>query len=423
MRRSRCRWRGLPVLPRAGLRRHRDLQLGPVRHVQCRGNDRRPGGSGHELASLDHEPGASRSAFNVVKGSVPARTDVSDEPFDACGKQGMAEFAEAAANRWQPLRVHGPMVMPTVPAVKNAFYDVITAHFNGEYDAVTAASEMSSGRRHLDRAVNPDASADHVGPSDHRGPYIPPAETCTRPQTRRRGADYGPQPVPHTDLRTRLQHWMPETCALRHRFALVIFLFVYGFIAFTIYLSPSPIAGSCRPIGWVGFENYEKLFRLRHWDIAVSRTWWSSLRCYIAICTVIGLMLAILLDQKIRGEGVLQADLPLPDGAELHRDRARPGNGCWTRASGLRTHHAPLGVGKLRASTGSRTATYAIYTVVHGGGLADRAGFVMAMFLAGLRGIDNEILKAAQMDGASNFAALSPDHHPAAAARPSCPPS
>jgi glucose/mannose transport system permease protein len=31
------------------------------------------------------------------------------------------------------------------------------------------------------------------------------------------------------------------------------------------------------------------------------------------------------------------------------------------------------------------------------------SGFVMAMFLAGLRGIDNEILKAAQMDGASNW--------------------
>ena len=31
------------------------------------------------------------------------------------------------------------------------------------------------------------------------------------------------------------------------------------------------------------------------------------------------------------------------------------------------------------------------------------SGFVMAMFLAGLRGIDNEIVKAAQIDGASNF--------------------
>ena len=44
----------------------------------------------------------------------------------------------------------------------------------------------------------------------------------------------------------------------------------------------------------------------------------------------------------------------------------------------------------------------AIYTVVIAA-VWQTSGFVMAMFLAGLRGIDNEILKAAQIDGASNF--------------------
>src|SRR5260370_16681572 len=37
-------------------------------------------------------------------------------------------------------------------------------------------------------------------------------------------------------------------------------------------------------------------------------------------------------------------------------------------------------------------------------GIWQSSGFVMAMFLAGLRGIDGEILKAAQIDGASPFA-------------------
>lgn len=45
---------------------------------------------------------------------------------------------------------------------------------------------------------------------------------------------------------------------------------------------------------------------------------------------------------------------------------------------------------------------FAIYTVVLAA-VWQSSGFVMAMFLAGLRGIDNEMLKAAQMDGASNF--------------------
>jgi glucose/mannose transport system substrate-binding protein len=83
---------------------------------------------------------AFQSAFNVVKGSVPARTDVSNEAFDACGRQGMADLAAASASG----NLFGSMAHGhAAPAsVKNAMYDVITAHFNGEYDAETAAEEM-----------------------------------------------------------------------------------------------------------------------------------------------------------------------------------------------------------------------------------------------------------------------------------------
>ena len=81
-----------------------------------------------------------QSAFNVVKGSVPARTDVPDMMFDGCGKKGMADLAAAnAAGSLFGSMAHGH----TVPAgIKNAIYDVVTAHFNGEYSAEEAAAEM-----------------------------------------------------------------------------------------------------------------------------------------------------------------------------------------------------------------------------------------------------------------------------------------
>ncbi|MEO0386468.1 MAG: ABC transporter substrate-binding protein [Pseudomonadota bacterium] len=81
-----------------------------------------------------------QSAFNVVKGSVPARTDVSNEAFDDCGKKGMADLAAAASSG----NLFGSMAHGhSAPAsVKNAIYDVVTAHFNGEYDAETAAEEL-----------------------------------------------------------------------------------------------------------------------------------------------------------------------------------------------------------------------------------------------------------------------------------------
>ena len=91
------------------------------------------------LASAILSP-AFQSAFNVVKGSVPARTDVSDADFDDCGKKGMADLAAAAGSG----NLFGSMAHGhSAPAsVKNAIYDVVTAHFNGEYDSETAVEEL-----------------------------------------------------------------------------------------------------------------------------------------------------------------------------------------------------------------------------------------------------------------------------------------
>lgn len=92
-----------------------------------------------KLASAIMDPGF-QSAFNVVKGSVPARTDVPDTAFDDCGKKGMKDLAEAnTKNTLVGSMAHGH----AVPAsIKNAFYDVITRHFNGQIDSKAAVKEM-----------------------------------------------------------------------------------------------------------------------------------------------------------------------------------------------------------------------------------------------------------------------------------------
>jgi glucose/mannose transport system substrate-binding protein len=81
-------------------------------------------------------------AFNKVKGSVPARTDVPGDELDACGQKGMADLAAAAESG----NLFGSMAhgYANPASVKNAMYDVITAHFNGEYDSETAVEEMVS---------------------------------------------------------------------------------------------------------------------------------------------------------------------------------------------------------------------------------------------------------------------------------------
>lgn len=84
-----------------------------------------------------------QSAFNVVKGSVPARTDVPNDAFDDCGKKGMADLAEAnTSGKLFGSMAHGH----AAPAsVKNALYDVVTAAFNGEYaDGAAAATALAA---------------------------------------------------------------------------------------------------------------------------------------------------------------------------------------------------------------------------------------------------------------------------------------
>ena len=83
-----------------------------------------------------------QSAFNVVKGSAPARTDVPNDDFDDCGKKAMSDLAEAnTANSLFGSMAHGHAAPA---AIKNAVYDVVTQHFNGELSSEEAAQELAN---------------------------------------------------------------------------------------------------------------------------------------------------------------------------------------------------------------------------------------------------------------------------------------
>lgn len=92
-----------------------------------------------EMAAAIESP-TFQSAFNVVKGSAPARSDVSNEAFDACGKKAIADLAEAdKSGKLFGSMAHGHA---NPAAVKNAIYDVVTREFNGELTADEAIVEL-----------------------------------------------------------------------------------------------------------------------------------------------------------------------------------------------------------------------------------------------------------------------------------------
>lgn len=179
----------------------------------------------------------------------------------------------------------------------------------------------------------------------------------------------------------------------------IVLVFVYGFILFTFYLSftDSRILPS---FGLVGWQNYSRLFSIRAWGIAVDNLLiFGSL--YIVISCVIGLALAIFLDQKIRAEGFIRTIYLYPMALSF----------IVTGTAWKWFLDPGIGLQAVVRSWGWESFTFewikdsdmAIYTIVIAA-VWQTSGFVMAMFLAGLRGIDNEVLKAAQIDGASNWA-------------------
>ncbi|MBU2891228.1 sugar ABC transporter permease [Celeribacter halophilus] len=176
------------------------------------------------------------------------------------------------------------------------------------------------------------------------------------------------------------------------------FVFVYGFILFTVYLSFTN-SRMLPNTDFVGFANYERLWGLRAWWVAIKNlAVFSSL--YIVICIGIGLMLAIFLDQKIRGEGMLRPIYLYPMALSF----IVTGTAWkWFLDPGIGLENTMHMWGwESFEFRWIKDRNFAIYTVVLAA-VWQTSGFVMAMFLAGLRGIDNEILKAAQIDGASNW--------------------
>ncbi|MGA7780276.1 MAG: sugar ABC transporter permease [Paraburkholderia sp.] len=173
-------------------------------------------------------------------------------------------------------------------------------------------------------------------------------------------------------------------------------VFVYGFIAITGYLSLSDSRLMPR-YDFVGFDRYRELFDNDVWWTSAANLGWFGIP-FIAICVGLGLFLAILLDQQIRNEGALRAVFLYPMALSF----------IVTGTAWQWILNPNLGMQKVLHDWGWTSFQFdwldnpdrAIFCIVIAA-VWQSTGFVMALFLAGLRGVDAEIFKAAQMDGAA----------------------
>ena len=173
-----------------------------------------------------------------------------------------------------------------------------------------------------------------------------------------------------------------------------VLVFVYGFIAWTGWVSLTRSRLMPR-YDIEGFHQYGRLFASPRWDTALTNLAVFGI-LFIAVAMVLGLLLAILLDQKIRTEGVIRTVYLYPMALSM----IVTGTAWkWILNPGLGIEATVRGWGFEGFSFDWLVnPDMAIYTVVIAA-VWQSSGFVMALFLAGLRSVDGEIIKAAQVDG------------------------
>ena len=176
------------------------------------------------------------------------------------------------------------------------------------------------------------------------------------------------------------------------------FVYVFLFTGWTLYISLSN--SSLLPTyGFVGLDNYASLWANRRWNIAYDNLFLFS-GFYIVGSMAVGLLLAILIDQRVRAEAAWRTIFLYPLAVSFIVT-GTVWSWLYNPTDGIQAMVRGLGWTSFSFALAS-DRHYAIYAVIITG-VWQASGFAMALFLAGLRSVDQDLVKAAQIDGASTF--------------------
>ncbi len=180
--------------------------------------------------------------------------------------------------------------------------------------------------------------------------------------------------------------WVPLLLSAAH-------LVSFGLWTIWISFTPSTLVPAS---GWIGLRNYTAVMATRNWQIAFDNLLLFG-GAFVLLSLATGLALAILIDQRIRGENVLRSIFLYPLAVSFVVTGTVWG---WLLNPGI-------GIQKLVNDLGWTSFRFdwlvdrdmAIWTIVIAA-VWQSSGFAMALFLAGLRSVDADLVKAAQIDGA-----------------------
>lgn len=184
-----------------------------------------------------------------------------------------------------------------------------------------------------------------------------------------------------------------------------IIIFVYGFIGWSVRVSLSKWKGLNPDFTWAGLSQYTELFQDPRFKIDVRNTVMFTL-LFIAACLIIGLSLAILLDQKLKGEAIFRSIFLFPMSISFIASGVvwgwlmNPSTG--NRITGINLIFQKLGLDSLISLWHSNPMPWGMaFTVIPAVWML--SGYTMALYLGGIRAVSDDLREAARMDGASEI--------------------
>jgi glucose/mannose transport system permease protein len=217
--------------------------------------------------------------------------------------------------------------------------------------------------------------------------------------------------LPETRKKRRLttDHWLAISFILPS--IILIAIFVYGFIGWTGYVSLSNWNSLVPDFSFAGLKNYIYLFNDFRFQADLRNTLFFTL-LFIGLVIVLGQFLAILLDQKLRGESIFRNIFFFPMALSFVVTGV-----VWqwllNPSTGVNLFLKKIGFDSMWYTDTNIFAGFkwgkiefgipvAIIAVVIAA-VWQMTGFAVAMYLAGLRAIPDEIREAARIDGATEL--------------------
>jgi glucose/mannose transport system permease protein len=185
-----------------------------------------------------------------------------------------------------------------------------------------------------------------------------------------------------------------------------IAIFVYGFIFWSVRVSFSAWKGLLPDFTWVGFAQYYDLFNHDPRFMIDLRNTLVFTVGFIAGCLIIGLGLAILLDQRLKGENIFRGIFLLPMSISFIATGV-----VWAWLMNPSTGNRITGFNLIFKSLGLNSLTSLWFTTPQPWGMFFTiipavwmlSGYTMALYMGGMRAISDDLREAARVDGANEF--------------------